>query len=83
MKSTAKISRDKLMIRLATAGIETRTFFFPMHLQPALLKLGLFADDKHLVTEDISGRGLYLPNGVNLTKQQIDYVCDRIEEAGK
>ena len=78
----AKVSRDMLVDKLAKMGVETRRFFVPMHRQPALLRLGLFkgADKMYPVADRVSRQGLYLPNGVNLTVKQIDYVCDCIEE---
>lgn len=79
----AKVNRDMLTTKLKEAGVETRNFFVPMNLQPALLNLGLFRGESYPVSEDISKRGLYLPNGTTLTGRQIDYVCDWIKEIGK
>jgi len=78
----AKVGRDELVVKLKEAGVETRHFFVPMNLQPALLKRGLFKGEEYPVAEDISRRGLYLPNGTTLTEEQVDYVCDCIEEIG-
>lgn len=76
------VSRDELRQGLADKGVETRTFFVPMNKQPALNNIGLFRNEQCPVAEDISQRGLYLPNGVGLTAEQIDYVCDCIKEVG-
>ena len=43
--------------------------------QPALQRRGLFAGERHPVTERISRQGLYLPSGLALTDDQIDQVC--------
>ena len=59
---------------LHAEGVETRPFFFGMHEQPALLRRGLFAGERHPVTEAISRRGLYLPSGVALRDEQVDEV---------
>ena len=82
VKDHAKVSRDQLVDKLAKMGVETRRFFVPMHKQPALLRLGLFKGEEKMypVADRVSRQGLYLPNGVNLTVKQIDYVCDCIEE---
>lgn len=61
--------------RLAERGVETRPFFKGMHEQPALIARGLFAEERHPVTERISRRGLYLPSGQAITDAQIDAVC--------
>lgn len=83
VKPESKVDRDTLMSKLNDAGVETRSFFTPMHLQPALLNLGLFAGEEYTIAEDIGRRGLYLPNGTTLTDEQVDYVCDCIEETGR
>lgn len=83
VKPEAKVSRDELVGKLKDMGIETRNFFVPMHLQPALLDLGLFVGESYPVAEDISRRGLYLPSGTTLTEEQVDYVCECIRDAGK
>ena len=71
-----EIQRDSLMRFLATKGIQTRTFFVPMHQQPMFIE----DDAKYLVATDISRRGLYLPSGSGLTEEQIYYICDCIKE---
>ena len=75
------VDRDNLVARLANAGIETRNFFVPMNWQPALHSLGLLRGEAYPVAEDASQRGLYLPNGTTLTKEQVDYVCGWIRSA--
>ncbi len=77
------LSRDKLMQRLKEKNIETRTFFIPMHLQPIFRKIGLFRNEKHPVCERLSRQGLYLPSGVNLSVEQIAYVCEQIKKIQK
>ena len=72
--------RSQLMRRLRDKGIETRTFFIPMHRQPVFKKMG-FGDDGHYpVADNIAGRGLYLPSGSGLKKIQIEYICDCIRK---
>jgi perosamine synthetase len=73
------ISRDVLRIRLARRGIETRTFFIPIHLQPVYYEH--FKGQRYPVAEDLCRRGLYLPSGATLTDAEIDYVCDAVREA--
>jgi len=74
------IDRDELQRRLLEMGVDTRTFFIPMHMQPVLLERGLFKGDYYPVAEDIAERGFYLPSGLALTEEQIYYVSDAIKE---
>ncbi|GAB6275361.1 MAG: DegT/DnrJ/EryC1/StrS family aminotransferase [Peptococcaceae bacterium] len=74
------LSRDELMFKLKEKGIETRTFFYPMHQQPAFQEMGLFAGEKYPVAEALSQKGLYLPSGSGLKKEEIEAVCQAIKE---
>ena len=69
-------TRDELRIRLAKRGVETRTFFVPMHLQPVYY--ARYAGQRFPVAEDLCARGLYLPSGPNLTEPEIAWVCQQI-----
>ncbi len=55
-------TRDGLMTFLAEHGIETRTFFLPMHRQPVYKTAEQFP-----VADDLGRRGLYLPSSSHLT----------------
>lgn len=70
--------RYALMNYLAEKGIQTRTFFVPMHQQPMFKVPG--GDAQYPVATDISRRGLYLPSGTVLTDEQIHYICGCIKE---
>ena len=59
------------MARLGDMGIGSRPFFWPMHEQPVLRKMGLFADESYPVAERIARRGFYIPSGIALTEEQI------------
>jgi perosamine synthetase len=74
------LSRDELIKRLKEKGIETRTFFIPMNQQPVFRKMGLFKNKKCPIAEELSQKGLYLPSGIALSDEQIDYVIDSIKE---
>jgi perosamine synthetase len=75
-----KLSRDELMEALKQQGVETRPFFISMHRQKSLQRFGCDCSDEYPVTDDISRRGLYLPSGTGLKKDQINYVCDTIRK---
>lgn len=74
------LDRDNVMARLAEAGIETRTLFIPMNQQPAFHKMGLFEEQSCPVAESLSRQGLYLPSGVGLTDEQIEYICGMLKQ---
>jgi perosamine synthetase len=68
------------MRRLGAAGVGTRPFFCPMHRQPVLRRLGLFAGERHPVAERLYQRGFYIPSGLALSDGQIDEVAARVRE---
>jgi perosamine synthetase len=72
------VGRDSLMQKLKEKGVDTRTFFIPMHVQPAFLSMGLFAGESYPVATELSEKGLYLPSGSGLKPAEIDAVCTAI-----
>ena len=66
------------MRHLAKRGIGTRPFFWPMHEQPVLKKLGLADGRARPVSERLARRGFYLPSGLGLSQAEIDTVCDEV-----
>ncbi len=74
------VRRDDFMLALQKKAIETRSFFYPMHRQPAFLESGLFSDGRYPVADRLAEQGLYLPSGSGLSEAQIDTVCKSIEE---
>lgn len=74
-------TRDELRQTLARRGIETRTMFVPIHLQP--LYHPRFRDRSFPVAEELCRKGLYLPSGPGLTASDIDYVAGEIARAAK
>ena len=74
------MSRDELMKELAKRGIETRTFFIPMHQQPVFQKMGLFKGERYPVAEEISRKGMYLPSSSGLKEEEIEFIVNAIKE---
>ncbi|HEY8001685.1 MAG TPA: DegT/DnrJ/EryC1/StrS family aminotransferase [Solirubrobacterales bacterium] len=72
-------SRDELRRRLAARGIETRTFFVPIHLQPAYFHR--HRGQSYPVAEELGRTGLYLPSGSGLTEPEIAYVVREVARA--
>jgi perosamine synthetase len=70
------ISREDLMRSLELEGIQTRTFFYPIHVQPIYAKR--HQEEKFPVADELSKKGINLPSGNNLTTDEIIYVCECI-----
>jgi perosamine synthetase len=71
------MSRDELRAFLANKGVETRTYFVPIHLQPFYYRGRMFFPN----SERLSKEGMYLPSSSKLTKEQQQRVIDTIREA--
>lgn len=74
------IERDALRKYLARQGIETRTFFIPIHLQPIYFKK---YNERFPIAEKLCQKGMYLPSGAKLTKKDIEFVVQCIKSAQK
>jgi perosamine synthetase len=70
------ISRDKLMIKLAENGVETRRFFYPIHTMPPYKKYA--GNCTFHVADRLSSCGINLPSGVKLTKEKIEEITQFI-----
>lgn len=73
------MNRDQLRAYLARYGIETRTFFIPMHLQPIYYEA--FKGQRYPVSEMLCQRGFYLPSASSLTTEQVPYIVDIVRQA--
>lgn len=74
-EKTSKISRDELIHKLKEVNIDTRPFFYPIHLMPPYKTKGKFK-----VAEGISKQGINLPSGVNLTTKDIERIVSKIKD---
>lgn len=73
------LTRDQVRAYLARHGIETRTFFIPMHLQPIYYEA--FKGQRYPVAEMLCQRGFYLPSASSLTPAQITYITRMVRQA--
>lgn len=62
----------EMIARLRAEGVDARHFFWPMHEQPALRKLGYFSSERCSVAERIARRGLFLPSGIGTTREEVE-----------
>lgn len=74
-------SRDELMSILQNAGIETRTFFCPMNIQPCFMEMEGWRTIECPVAENLWQTGLYLPSSCNLSDENIHFICETIIKA--
>ncbi|RDY57606.1 aminotransferase class I/II-fold pyridoxal phosphate-dependent enzyme [Flagellimonas nanhaiensis] len=68
--------REKIRVALEKENIESRPLWKPMHLQP------IFENETHYVngvSEDLFNRGLCLPSGSNLDREDLVRICDIIK----
>jgi perosamine synthetase len=70
-----KGNRDELMKFLEKNGVETRTYFFPMHWQPIYKE-----KNSYPVADWLGKNGLYLPSSSHLTKKQKNTVIKLIKK---
>ena len=80
VKNKKKLNAEEIMGKLRQKGIGTRPFFYPLHKQPVFNKMGLFINESHPVAETLSEFGFYIPSGLNLKKEQIYEVINKIKE---
>jgi len=71
-------SRDELIHRLDTAGIESRPVWKPMHLQPLYSSLPRYRGE---VAEDLFRRGICLPSSSSLSRSDQQRVISEIAQA--
>ena len=72
---------EKFMKNLSALGVGNRPFFYPIHKQPVLKKLGFFNDiENRLFSEDLYEYGFYIPSGLSLNEEKINYVVTQIKK---
>ena len=72
------VKKDEARQALAEKGIETRSFFIPMHAQPAYLDKGLFAGEKYPIADEFCRKGFYLPSSTKLTQTDIEEIANTL-----
>ena len=73
------IAKEAMMAALDARGISTRPFFYPLSSLPAYASSPQAkpAQAHNKVAYSVGGRGINLPSALNLTREQVDYVCDQ------
>lgn len=80
LEKNAKVNAEDAMQRLSQKGIGTRPFFYPMHQQPILKRMGYFANQVFPNAEQLYENGFYIPSGMALTDDQIETVVKAVKE---
>jgi len=70
------ISRDELMNKLAENCVETRRFFYPLHLMPPYKRYAV--NCRFPITEKLCSSGINLPSSVKLTEKETYEVAQLI-----
>jgi perosamine synthetase len=66
------------MVKMAENGIETRRFFYPIHLMPPYKKYVSRYDFN--IADELSARGINLPSSIKLTEENIKEIANIVME---
>ena len=80
LNESTGLNAQEAMKRLETKGIGTRPFFYPMHQQPVLKRMGLFKNERYPVAERLYHQGFYIPSGMALNDDQIERSAKAVRE---
>lgn len=82
INQTLCLSAKELREILHADGVGTRSFFYPLHLQPLLQELNANYKTHGDCTNSqmLYERGLYLPSGLGLTDNEVKKVCSKIKK---
>jgi len=80
LDDSCSLDAATMMEKLAQAGVASRPFFWPMHEQPVLRKLGLAGDESYPVAESLARRGLYLPSGLGTGDDDLAAVAKAVRK---
>ncbi|MGD0948050.1 MAG: DegT/DnrJ/EryC1/StrS family aminotransferase [Candidatus Binatia bacterium] len=76
-------SRDELAALLGERGIDSRTFFCPMNIQPCFQHIDACSTRACPVAENLWHSGLYLPSSTTLAEADITHIADEIRRAAR
>jgi len=76
--SSHGVTKQDALRELPPMGIPARPFFYPLSSMPAYGSRGSEMCHRNPVAYDISSRAINLPGAMNMTDEQLQFVCDRI-----
>jgi perosamine synthetase len=74
------ITKEDLIARLSTWGIDSRPFFYPLSSMPAYPNHG-DARRRNVAAYAVSPYGVNLPSALSVTQEQVEYVCRCLSSA--
>ena len=80
LKDKVPLDAQEVMDKLGDLKIGTRPFFWCMHEQPVLKKMGLFRGERYPVAEKMARRGFNLPSGLGICDDQILRVAESVHK---
>jgi perosamine synthetase len=78
IKKKTKFSRKAVIKKLLKKNIQTRDFFWSMHNQKIFNNKKIFKKNKFPNADYLSRHGFYIPSGINISKKEVKYVADTI-----
>ncbi len=75
------LDRERIAVRLDQAGVPTRPYFPPIHLQPYFVERFGYGPGDFPVTEDLGAHGLALPFSGVMTQDQVAQVAEALGKA--
>jgi perosamine synthetase len=83
LSDEVSLTKEEVMEKLKEEGVDTRSFFVPMHKQPAYVNKTVEnapdCEGDFSISDKISERGFYLPSSSNITDEEIRFVCDKLK----
>jgi perosamine synthetase len=72
------LDKEQLIERMAAKRIDCRPFFYPLSSIPAYenTESARIAQQRNLISYQISPYGINLPSGLDMTPDKVKYVCD-------
>ena len=81
LKGSLEGRAQEITTSLRGLGVDTRPFFYPLHKQPIIQKLGFAKNSVSLENSEYLGdNGFYLPNGLGIDLKQVDKVCKSLRQ---
>lgn len=84
LSDDVKLTKEEVMEKLKERGIDTRSFFIPMHKQPVFRERKVENSPdcfgEYPVSDKIGERGFYLPSSSNISNRELEIVCSSLKE---
>jgi perosamine synthetase len=73
-------TRSAVQAALNEVGVGTRPFFWPLHLQPVLKRFGFEKQSPLPIAEQLGSNGFYIPNGLGMSSEDVEYVIEQVRK---